>query len=127
MKQNLKNGVAAQGYDVVSFFEGNPKKGNATITYNYDGAEFQFSSELNKVKFKNSPEAFIPQYGGFCAYAMSQGKEIIPNPKSWEIRAGKLYFFTRMFFGIIDAKRNWSKDFDDKKKLADQTWKNLQG
>ena len=109
MKQNLKNGIAAQGYDVVSFFEGNPKKGNAAITYNYDGAEFQFSSELNKVKFKSSPEAFIPQYGGYCAYAMSQGKEIIPNPKSWVIKDGKLYFFTRMLFGIIDAKRQWLK------------------
>jgi YHS domain-containing protein len=125
MKQNLKNGIAAQGYDVVSFFDGSAKRGNATITYNYDGAEFQFSSELNKVKFKSSPEAFIPQYGGYCAYAMSQGKEIIPNPKSWVIKDGKLYFFTRMLFGIIDAKRQWIKDFDDKKNRADSTWENM--
>ena len=125
MNQNLKNGIAAQGFDVVSFFDGSPKKGNASITSNYDGAQFQFSSELNKVKFKNSPETFLPQYGGFCAFAMSEGKEVIPNPNSWVIKEDKLYFFRRMLFGIIDAKKQWSKDFDDKKNRADKTWNNL--
>ena len=42
MNKNLKNGIAAQGFDVVSFFDGSPKKGNVSITSNYDGAEFQF-------------------------------------------------------------------------------------
>jgi len=122
MNQNLKNGVAAQGFDVASFFDGNPKKGNASITSNYDGGQFQFSSEANKAKFETSPEAFAPQYGGYCAIAMSEDKEVIPNPKSWEVRDGKLYFFTRMLFGIIDAKRQWIKDPETKRNLADAAW-----
>ena len=125
MNQNLKNGIAAQGYDVVSYFDGSPKKGNASITFNYDGGQFQFSSELNKEKFKNSPEAFIPQYGGFCAFAMSEGKEVIPNPKSWVVKEGKLYFFTRMLFGVIDAKRQWVKNPTSRQNLADVTWNKL--
>lgn len=122
MNQNLKNGLAAQGFDVVSFFNGKPSKGNSIHTAHYNGGQFQFSSESNKTKFEASPEAFSPQYGGFCAIAMSEGAEANPNPKSWEIRDGKLYFFTRMLFGIIDAKRQWVKDPLTKRDLADAAW-----
>ena len=122
MNQNLKNGIAAQGFDVVSFFNGSPKKGKASIIADYGGGQFQFSSENNKIKFEASPEAFAPQYGGYCAIAMSEDKEVNPNPKSWEVRDGKLYFFTRMLFGIIDAKRQWTKDPLTKRDLADAAW-----
>lgn len=122
MKQNLINGIAAQGYDVVSFFDGKPKKGNESITSKYDGGVFQFSSEENKVKFEKDAENYTPQYGGYCAIAMSEGAEANPNPKSWEVRDGKLYFFTRMFFGIIDAKRQWVKKPEELRALADTAW-----
>ena len=122
MQQNLKNGIAAQGYDVVSFFDGKPKKGNPSISATYDGGKFQFSSEDNKTKFEASPEQFIPQYGGYCAIAMSEGAAANPNPKSWEVRDGKLYFFTRMLFGIIDAKRQWIKKPEELRALAEAEW-----
>lgn len=122
MNQNLKNGIAAQGFDVVSFFDGKPKKGNETYTSNYNNAMYLFASLEDKEKFEASPEAYVPQYGGFCAIAMSEDKEVDPNPKSWEIRDGKLYFFTRMLFGIIDAKRQWVKDPITKRDLADKAW-----
>ena len=125
MLQNLKNGVATQGYDVLSFFEGNPSKGIDTIASDYNGAQYLFTSREHKQQFETSPEAYIPQYGGYCAFAMLQGKEVIPNTKSWMVKDGKLYFFTRMLFGIIDAKKQWVKDFDDKKNRADTAWKNL--
>ena len=125
MIQNLKDGVAAQGYDVVSFFEGTPKMGNSKNILEYNDAEYYFSSKQNKEKFMTSPDSFLPQYGGFCAIAMSEEKEVIPNPKSWEIRDGKLYFFTRMLFGIIDAKRQWVKDPIKKRDLADAAWKKM--
>jgi len=122
MKQNLKNGIAAQEFDVVSFFNGSPKKGSQNFTANYNSGKFLFSSKENKEKFEASPEAFTPQYGGFCAIAMSEGKEVNPNPKSWEVRDGKLYFFTRMLFGIIDAKRQWVKKPEELRALADTAW-----
>tara|TARA_R110002049_G_scaffold32738_1_gene108523 strand:- start:4398 stop:4781 length:384 start_codon:yes stop_codon:yes gene_type:complete len=125
MKQNLKNGVAAQGYDAVSFFSGNPKKGNEAFVSNYKGAKYLFASLENKKKFEKSPESYTPEYGGFCAIAMSEGKEVNPNPKSWEVRDGKLYFFTRMLFGIIDAKRQWVKDPKAKRNLADMEWSKM--
>lgn len=125
MKQNLKNGIAAQGYDVVSFFDSNPKKGNASYSTIYNNAKYLFASIENKEKFEASPDSYMPQYGGFCSIAMSEGKEANPNPKSWEVRDGKLYFFTRMLFGIIDAKRQWVKDPIIKRDLADAAWKKL--
>ena len=122
MLQNLKNGIGAQGYDVVSFFNGSPKKGSENFTANFNGAKYLFSSKENVTKFESSPEAYTPQYGGFCAIAMSEDKEVNPNPKSWEIRDGKLYFFTRMLFGIIDAKRQWVKKPEELRVLADKAW-----
>jgi hypothetical protein len=125
MKQNLKNGIAANGYDVVSFFDGNPKKGDVAISATFNEGKYLFSSLENKKKFEATPEAFLPQYGGNCPIAMSQNKEVRPNPKSWEIRDGKLYFFTRMLFGLIDGKRQWAKDPVTKKSLADKAWKKM--
>jgi len=122
MKQNLKNGMAAQGYDVVSFFNGTPKKGSDAHTSNYNDAKYLFSSLANKKKFDSAAAQYTPQYGGFCAIAMSEGAEANPNPKSWEVRDGKLYFFTRMFFGIIDAKRQWVKKPEELRALADTAW-----
>lgn len=122
MKQNLKEGIAAQEYDVISFFDGKPKKGNSSIKASYDNGTFYFASEVNKSKFEKSPEKFAPQYGGYCAIAMSEGAEANPNPKSWEVRDGKLYFFTRMLFGIIDAKRQWVKKPEELRDLADAAW-----
>ena len=122
MKQNLVNGVAAQGYDVISFFNGTAKKGSKSITSIFDGGEFHFASAANKTKFESNPEAYSPQYGGYCAIAMSENKEVNPNPKSWEVRSDKLYLFTRMLFGIIDVKRQWLKDPEAKRKLADTAW-----
>ena len=125
MIQNLKNGVAARGYDVVSFFNGSPRKGKEKFVTEFNGAKYHFSSSENRNKFEIAPENYAPQYGGFCAIAMSEDKKMNPNPKSWEIRDGKLYFFTQMLFGIIDAKRQWVKDPETKRILADSAWKKM--
>ena len=123
MLQNLKDGVAAEGFDVVSFFtENKAKKGKSTISETYKDASYYFSSEANKTLFKNSPDKYVPQYGGFCSIAMSEGAQAKPNPKSFVIQGDKLYLFTMMFFGIIDAKRQWVKDPTNKQMLADKEW-----
>lgn len=122
MKDNLTNGVAAKGYDVISFFDKTPARGNLAITSTYNEGTYLFTSEANKTKFEQSPKAYIPQYGGYCAIAMSEDVAADPNPKSWEVRDGKLYFFTRKFFGIIDAKRQWVKKPEELRELANTAW-----
>ena len=125
MNQNLINGIAAHGFDVVSFFNKRPKMGKPAYSVTYNGGDFHFSSEENKKAFENAPEKFVPEYGGYCAIAMSEDKALDPNPKSWEVRDDKLYFFTRKLFGIIDAKRQWVKDPSGKRELADNAWKKM--
>lgn len=122
MKINTKNNLAVKGYDLVEFFSNNAVKGKKSISVNRGQTVYNFSSLTNKEKFEKDPEAYLPQYGGYCAIAMSEGKEADPNPKSFKIQNGKLYLFTRMFWGIIDVQRQWNKDPENKAKLADQEW-----
>lgn len=125
MKLNLKDKVAVKGFDVVGFFRAESLKGKKSISTEYSGATYYFHTEENKKKFLEDPDNYLPQYGGFCAIAMSEGKEADPNPQSFKIQEGKLYLFTRMFWGIIDVQRQWNKDPNGLKILADKEWVNL--
>jgi phosphohistidine phosphatase SixA/YHS domain-containing protein len=92
-----EKGVAIQGYDVVAYFsEGKAMKGtfyNASI---YQGITYYFVSKKNLNQFMISPEKYLPQYGGWCAYQMSvfesNPKQDI-DPSSFKIIDGKLYLF----------------------------------
>ncbi|MDD7884543.1 YHS domain-containing (seleno)protein [Flavivirga sp. 57AJ16] len=67
---NLKRGFAVNGYDVVAYFKNTPLEGSKKIITEYNGAKYKFSSNENLNIFKNSPEKYLPQYGGYCAYAI---------------------------------------------------------
>jgi YHS domain-containing protein len=85
-------GVAVGGYDVVSYFTANkPEQGSPLISLKHDGAEYRFVSVLHRDRFAANPEAYLPQYGGHCAYALSKGKSMDGDPKAWLIHKGKLY------------------------------------
>ncbi|MDP4600270.1 MAG: hypothetical protein NWS84_03910 [Polaribacter sp.] len=119
---NLKNGFIAEGYDLVSYFENEAKKGNRQITADFDGVKFQFSSKKNLAIFNKNPTKYIPQYGGFCAYAMGKnGEKVSINPKTFEIREGKLYLFYNSWG--TNTLEMWQKE--DPKSLqqkADENW-----
>jgi len=91
---NLDGEFIAEGYDVVSYFNATPKKGNAEIVYMYKDVKLKFSSQTNLKTFKANPETYFPQYGGWCAYAMGlNGKKVSIDPMTYEIRDNKLYLF----------------------------------
>ncbi len=91
---NLKKGFVAQGYDVVEYFNENSTEGNSNFQTTYDGAKYKFISESNLNMFKANPKKYIPQYGGYCAYAVAiNSQKVSINPKNFEIRDGKLYLF----------------------------------
>jgi len=91
---NTKKGFAVNGYDVVAYFNNEAIKGSKKFTTNYDGVHYQFSSQAHLDTFKLAPEKFIPQYGGYCAYAIAEkSKKVGINPKTFEIKDGKLYLF----------------------------------
>ncbi|MGR5457454.1 YHS domain-containing (seleno)protein, partial [Vibrio alfacsensis] len=67
-------GKAIKGYDPVAYFTvGKPLKGDSDITYEWNGAKWYFSTQENRQQFVSNPTAYTPQYGGYCAWAVSQG------------------------------------------------------
>ncbi|MDJ0977487.1 MAG: YHS domain-containing (seleno)protein [Erythrobacter sp.] len=86
--------IAVGGYDTVSYFEGDgvPVKGDARFTVEHDGAEWRFASQENADAFKADPDAYAPQYGGHCAWALGANGRLAPgDPTVYKIVDGKLY------------------------------------
>ena len=119
---NTKKGYVANGYDVVSYFNNKAIKGDKKFSTTYNGVKFKFSSHKNLKTFKNSPKQYLPQYGGYCAYAIGvTGKKVSINPKTFEIRDGKLYLFYNSWgTNTLDL---WLKEDPVKlQKQADKNW-----
>jgi YHS domain-containing protein len=84
--------LAADGYDVVAYFEeGAPVKGAAQFSTEYKGAQWRFATAARLSAFEAAPERYAPQYGGYCAWAVSQGYTAPGNPKNWAVVDGRLY------------------------------------
>lgn len=115
-----EQGVAIQGYDPISYFADNPVAGNPQITSTYGGATYYFISEDNKAQFEAAPEQYIPQYGGFCAVAVSEGKLVPVNPETYKVTDGKLYLFYNGEFG--NTKPQWEADEATLRSNADAHW-----
>jgi YHS domain-containing protein len=87
----LVEGVGAGGYDVVSYTTGKPQMGNATFAAEHEGAKWYFVSPENMKAFQAAPAKYAPAYGGYCAYAVSQGYTAKGDPEQWSIVGGRLY------------------------------------
>ena len=110
--------TAVDGYDPVAYFtDGAPTKGSKEFTYEYNGAEWRFASAENLEAFKADPEAYAPQYGGYCAWAVSQNYTARGNPNNWSIVEGKLYLNYN-----DKVQETWSQDIPGFIALADENW-----
>jgi len=86
------NNVAIDGYDTVAYFtEGKPVEGSDKFETIWRDATWKFSSQENLDLFKQAPTKYAAQYGGYCAWAMSDGKTAGIDPEVWHIEDGKLY------------------------------------
>jgi YHS domain-containing protein len=109
---------AIRGYDPVAYFiMGEPTAGKAKYATKWQGAIYRFSSADNLALFKSDPERYAPQYGGYCAYAMSRGAIATTVPEAWSIVNGKLY----LNFSIAVQKR-WQKDIPGHIRAANNNW-----
>lgn len=119
---NTKRGYIAEGYDVVAYFENNAVEGNKAFSTEHDGVTFKFISKEHLETFKANPEKYVPQYGGYCAYAIAEnGKKIGINPETFEIRDGKLYLFYNTW--LKDTYKAWKKENPALlKQKADENW-----
>jgi len=86
------SGVAIRGADTVAYFtEGKFVQGTDDFTRNWNGATWKFASQKHLNLFVDSPEKYAPQYGGYCAYGVSQNYLVKIEPENWTIVEGKLY------------------------------------
>lgn len=112
------NDVALGGTDPVAYFTmGKAVQGSPVFTYNYDGARWYFSSEAHRAAFAADPTAYAPQYGGYCAYAVSEGYTATSTPKAWRIVDGKLYLNNSR-----RIRRRWEKDIATRINNANINW-----
>lgn len=113
--------LALEGNDLVSYFKSNtPLKGTKTYEVNYKGANYWFASAENKQLFLNHPSAYLPKYGGWCAYAMAKGEKVTINPEVFLISEGKLYLFYKTRW--VNTLPKWIKNSALLKKNADSYW-----
>ena len=155
---------AIGGYDPVAYFQLNaedaPVEGKKEHKYEWNGADWYFSSAGNERKFKcltafkdefkeewkvefkegfkeewrpefkedleafgceKTPKAvvydYVPQYGGYCAWAVSQNAIARSEPENWTVYEGKLYlnYSERIH-------EEWKEDIPGNIVKADEHW-----
>jgi YHS domain-containing protein len=111
-------GTAVGGYDPVAYFtEGKPVEGKRDITWTWKGVTWRFASQKNRDAFKAKPEAYAPQYGGHCAWAVSSGYTAKGDPKHWKIVNGKLYLNYN-----AKVQSDWQQDTVSHIAKGDKNW-----
>jgi YHS domain-containing protein len=118
---NLEKGLAIQGYDPVSYFDGKPAEGDKANAFQYQGVVYYFKNAGNLEQFKKNPSKYEPQYGGWCAYAMgAKGEKVEVDPETFKIVDNKLYLFYNKYFN--NTLKSWNKDETKLKSKADANW-----
>jgi len=83
-----------EGYDVISYYTNTrPLRGSFEHEVKYQGVIWQFYNDSNRNKFKKNPGMYIPEFGGYCVWAIAHGRLTGGDPHFWKIVDGRLYFF----------------------------------
>jgi hypothetical protein len=101
-----RGGLAVQGYDVVAYVtRGTAVRGRAEFEYRWRDAVWRFENAGHRDRFARSPEQYAPQFGGYCAWAVSRGYTADIDPEAWRIIDGRLYLnYSRR------VQRMWEQD-----------------
>jgi YHS domain-containing protein len=125
----LFNDTAIDGYDTVAYFtQGKPVEGDEKFEFLWRDANWLFANQENLDLFKQNPEMYAAQYGGYCAWAMADGKTASIDPEQWHIEDGKLYlnynkkvkkeWLTTKQADIMSANKNYPEVTDISKYLS---------
>jgi len=103
------------------------------LTYQYKGIYYNFSSTENRNQFIQSPDQYLPQYGGYCAFGLGappnkygftpQLFEV--DPTSFEVIDEKLYLFFKN--NLFTSKAFWNKESKSSMiQQADSLWTKME-
>jgi hypothetical protein len=113
-----KEGIAIKGYDPVAYFlQQQAVEGSDSFSTEWSASKWKFISQANLDSFKQAPQKYAPQYGGFCAYGLSENHKSPTDPKAWTIVDNKLYLNYNP-----KVKEMWLKDTAAKIKAANTYW-----
>jgi YHS domain-containing protein len=113
-----EKGIALQGYDAVAYFtDGQPKKGDPKFQTKLNGATYYFASADHLKKFKANPDAYRPQFGGFCAMGTALNKKFEGDPNVWKVVDNKLFLNVSP-----DTGKRWSQDIPGNVARANDNW-----
>lgn len=112
------NNGAIAGFDPVAYFtEGRAVKGTLGHALRWRAANWYFASEANLAAFEMDPDAYAPQYGGYCAYAMTMGQLVPSQPEAFTLFRNRLYLTEN--FEVRDL---WRQDIGPHVAVADVNW-----
>jgi YHS domain-containing protein len=110
--------AAIKGYDAVAYFQAaKALKGNESFKFQWHGRTWYFLTKENRDMFAAGPEKYAPQYEGYCAWAMTEGRKAQTDPEVWKIVGGKLYLNCSR-----SAYEKWSRDISGNIEKADKNW-----
>lgn len=113
--------TAIKGYDTVAYFtQDKAVKGSSDFKTTYHNADWLFSSQEHLDLFLANPEKYAPQYGGYCAWAVSQNSTASIKPELFTIVDEKLYLNYN-----VKVNDRWNENQAELIKLADQYWPDL--
>jgi YHS domain-containing protein len=114
-------GLALHGYDPVAYFtDGMPVEGSSQFEYQWNGATWRFASAASRDRFSQAPQAYAPQFGGYCAWAVSRNYTADIDPQAFDIVNGKLYL---NYSKLVQLR--WKVDREGNIRKADQNWPKL--
>ncbi|WP_146344853.1 YHS domain-containing (seleno)protein [Falsiphaeobacter marinintestinus] len=115
---HARDGAAIGGYDTVAYFTtGAAVPGTPEIVVMWKGVVWQFASQSHRDAFEANPRAYAPQYGGYCAFAVSQGYTVGTDPEIWRIIDGKLYLIHN-----ASVLSRWLTDLDGNLVMSETNW-----
>ncbi|MEO8276875.1 MAG: YHS domain-containing (seleno)protein [Thermoanaerobaculia bacterium] len=114
-------GVAIDGYDPVAYFtDSKPVEGAKEFSFDWNGATWRFASAAHRDLFAMEPAKYAPQYGGYCAWAVSQGYTAGIDPEAWKIADGRLFLNYS-----LDIQKKWAADMPGNIAKGDANWPKL--
>lgn len=109
---------AIRGFDPVAYFtEQKAVKGSSEFSHEWKGVTWYFASDSNKKSFVENPEKFAPQFGGYCAYGVSEDHKSPTDPLAFTIVNNKLYLNYSN-----KVKELWMKQQPQRIEKANELW-----
>jgi YHS domain-containing protein len=80
------------GFDAVAYFtDGRAVMGHKEFAVPFEDRQWYFASAAHRDLFRADPKRYAPQYRGFSAIDLAQGRDVPGDPEAWIVVAGKLY------------------------------------